>query len=414
VPGLTVVSVISDVRGKGERKLRTLLEKLGRNLGCSKTIQFNRMQTVHYAAWLILPGVNNGPARLLFETNYVGTPDAHLADLIRYGGKAFDHIYAYCAGYRAKKVPGEGIRDYFQNLSSVFYVALPDRPLADIRNAICVYEQATAFLDTLATKGMAKEEVDARLIAYFQAQPPAKRPQKFDVTQRGQMWRLALHIVVAALLYLLPGGALFYFKFHKTAIAWLVLPFLYLIVIVLAGRVQELIEESRPQPSDPSYGPEEFRQLNVGPQNHLCTLATIRPGWFRRYLLKQALLLGTVLSRYFFILGKLDLMPTIHFARWILMGDELIFLSNYDGSFSSYLADFSDQAWGVNLVWGNTIGFPPTRFLTRDGANDLDAFEAQGLSHFHPAQVFYSAYPEYPVQNLIRYLEFRDALQRAL
>ncbi len=407
-----MVSDISDVPGRGEPELRSLLETQSR----APTIRFDQMQTVHYAAWLILPGVNNGPKRLLFETNYVGTLNDHLADLIRYGGVALDHIYSYCAGYQCKPVPGEGIIGYFRNLPSTFYVALPDRTRADINNAICVYQQATTFLNTLDTSGMTKKEVDAALIAYFRAQPPANRPQIFAVTQLGQMWRLALHVtlvIVIVLLYLLGVPACFYFKWYKTGIA-LMLPIFYAVIVLLGGRVQELIEKSRPQPPDPTYYPENFNQLNVGPQNHLCTLATVRPGWFRRCLVKQALLLGTILTRYVYILGKLDLMPTIHFARWILMGDQLIFLSNYDGSFSSYLADFSDQAWGVNLVWGNTLGFPPTRFLTRDGANDLDAFEAQGLTHFHPAQVFYSAYPEYPVQNLVRYLEFRDALQKAL
>ncbi len=38
----------------------------------------------------------------------------------------------------------------------------------------------------------------------------------------------------------------------------------------------------------------------------------------------------------------------------------------------------------------------------------------QGLKHFYPAPVFYSAYEEYPVQNLLRYLDFRDDLARRI
>jgi hypothetical protein len=380
------------------------------------------MLTVHYAAWLILPGVDNGPgvaqgpARLLFETNYDGALNAHLSDLITHGGAELDQIYSHCAGYSVGAVPGGGIRTYFQkNLSSVYYVALPGRTLADIRNAIHAYEDAKVFIDSLSTNGMSKRDVDDALIAHFKPPATPNRPQLFPVTQRGQKWRLAFNLSVPTLLYLLLIGGSIHFKLPALAASLVLLPVLYVVVLLLAARCQELVEENRPPPphDSTSHG-EDFHLLYVGPQNHLCTLATVRPGRFRRYLMKQALVLGTILSRYVYILGKLDLMPTIHFARWILVGNELIFLSNYDGSFSSYLSDFSDQAWGVNLVWGNTEGFPPTRFLYRAGAQDLDAFETQGLRHFYPAPVFYSAYEEYPVQNILRYLEFRDDLARKI
>ncbi len=408
------LTVISDILVNQEAKLRARLDTIGRG---GATIHFDRMLTVHYAAWLILPGVDNGPARLLFETNYDGPLNDHLNDLITHGGVELDRIYSHCAGYHAGAVPGAGIKSYFQNLSSVYYVALPGRTLDDIRNAIAVYEEATDFLNNLVTAGMSKRDVDNALIAHFRppVTPNIPQPQLFPVTQRGQQWKLAFNLGLATLLYLIPAGLFFHFSLPKVAVLLLLLPFLYVLLVLLAGRCQEIIEEHRPPPrNDSTSHSENFYLLNVGPQNHLCTLATLRPGCFRRYLMKQALVLGTILSKYVYILGKLDLMPTIHFARWILIGNELVFLSNYDGSFSSYLSDFSDQAWGVNLVWGNTEGFPPPRFLYRAGAQDLDAFETQGLKHFYPAPVFYSAYEEYPVQNLLRYLEFRDDLARRI
>lgn len=408
------LTVISDILVNQEPNLRARLDTIGRG---GATIHFDRMLTVHYAAWLILPGVNNGPARLLFETNYDGPLNDHLNDLITHGGIELDRIYSHCAGYNAGTVPGVGVKTYFHNLSSVYYVALPGRTLADIRNAIAVYEEATAFLNSLSTTGMSKSAVDDALIAHFRppVTPNIPQPQLFPVTQRGQQWRLAFNLAVPTLLYLLLVGGLIHFKLSTIAAFLVLFPVLYVVVILLAARCQELVEEKRPPPPhDSTSHRENFYLLNVGPQNHLCTLATLRPGWFRRYLMKQALVLGTILSKYVYILGKLDLMPTIHFARWILINNELVFLSNYDGSFSSYLSDFSDQAWGVNLVWGNTEGFPPTRFLYRAGAQDLDAFEMQGLKHFYPAPVFYSAYEEYPVQNLLRYLDFRDDLARRI
>ena len=54
-------------------------------------------------------------------------------------------------------------------------------------------------------------------------------------------------------------------------------------------------------------------------------------------------------------------MQTIHFARWVLLDDNrrLFFASNYDGSLESYMDDFINKvAWGINLVFGNGVGFP--------------------------------------------------------
>lgn len=56
----------------------------------------------------------------------------------------------------------------------------------------------------------------------------------------------------------------------------------------------------------------------------------------------------------------------IHFARWVLLdgGRRVLFASDYDGSQESYMDDFIDRlARGVNLVFSNGLGFPPTWWL---------------------------------------------------
>ncbi|MGO9450125.1 MAG: hypothetical protein ACLQDV_03605 [Candidatus Binataceae bacterium] len=434
------LAIVADIKPEGEQALRQTLEHIGSALRAHNEILFHNTQTVHYAAWLILPGVQHdcgdadSPARLLLETNYDGDLDQHLDDLVSHCGSAFDRIYAYCEGYPAtgcatRELVLTFLKERYRLTSSnptAYYVAFPGRTVADIRNAIVVYEHARDFLDNRRPQCVSQEQIHEELIAYFRTLPQYQRPRLCRVTQRGQKWKLAFNLIAPTLLCTLLVGTLFYFKWFKIAISLLLLPILYLLILLLAARCQEIIEKRRTRRCEEKIGKqcarsrdstrhdEEFHLLNVGPQNHLCTLATLRIGRFRQFLIRQALLLGRVLTRYIFILGKLDLMPTIHFARWILIGNEVLFLSNYDGSFSSYFADFSDQAWGVNLVWGNTQGFPPTRFLYLDGARDLDAFETQALSHFYPAPVFYSAYEGYPVQNILRYLEFRDALARAV
>jgi hypothetical protein len=58
-------------------------------------------------------------------------------------------------------------------------------------------------------------------------------------------------------------------------------------------------------------------------------------------------------------------MRTIHFAHWAFVsnGSRLMFLSNFDHSWDSYLDDFIEKAHGgLTLAWGSGVGFPPTRF----------------------------------------------------
>ena len=114
-----------------------------------------------------------------------------------------------------------------------------------------------------------------------------------------------------------------------------------------------------------------------------------------------------LLAKIIFNQGSLGGIPTIHFARWVILDNgQLIFFSNYDGSWDNYLGDFVDRAAdGLTGVWSNTEDFPPTRFLVQDGARADEFFKAWTRAHQIPTQVWYSAYPNNTVVNI------RDAVQ---
>jgi hypothetical protein len=401
--------ILAQVTEGKEKDLYDALETIGVALRRPNPPSlFYNMPTVHYAAWLILPGVRDksgipGPARLLLETNYDGSLDDHLTDLIGKCGPALDNVYRFCEGY-----PGSGCRDtnavrdylYAQHKltkenPAAYYIALPGRTVADIRNAIAVYEEAKCFLETLPMDSNSNA-AHAALVAHFENAPNVP-PRRFPITQKG-LTRLFVFNLVIVLSLMLPLALLY-------LIFWLAL-----CLIARWFEEKERREERRRPIPDPTYHPAEYAYLDLGRQNHLCTFATIRPGIFRIFVTRSALCLGRLLFTRFYILGKLDEMTTVHFARWMVIDRQLLFYGNYDGDYSSYLSDFSDQAWGVNLIWGNTIGFPPTRFLSRGGASDLYGFGTQALTHYSPAPVFYSAYGNYSLPNILRYLEFRDEL----
>jgi hypothetical protein len=112
-------------------------------------------------------------------------------------------------------------------------------------------------------------------------------------------------------------------------------------------------------------------------------------------------------------IGQLGGIPTIHFAKWLLVdGDSrLLFLSNYDSSWESYLGDFVDRAAvGLNLAWTCTEEYPRTFLLALQGATDEERFKAWSRSHQRPTQVFYTAYPELSIAALNNNTWIRNGL----
>ncbi len=108
-------------------------------------------------------------------------------------------------------------------------------------------------------------------------------------------------------------------------------------------------------------------------------------------------------KNHFDVIGQLGGIPTIHFAKWLLVDDEtrLLFLSNYDSSWESYLGDFVDRAaLGLNLAWTCTEQYPRTFLLALQGATDEERFKAWSRVNQRPTQVFYTAYPELSIAAL--------------
>jgi hypothetical protein len=151
-------------------------------------------------------------------------------------------------------------------------------------------------------------------------------------------------------------------------------------------------------------------------QNHLASITEVKAGWFSRFTLKLVLRLANLIARTS-NKGKLIGIPSIHFAHWSLIdnGRRLLFLSNYGGSWGSYLDDFIDKAsFGLTAIWSNTFGFPPAEFLALKGARDGPRFKSFARKSQTAAIVWYSAYPGLTVQNIDNNSSIREDLFTAL
>jgi hypothetical protein len=152
------------------------------------------------------------------------------------------------------------------------------------------------------------------------------------------------------------------------------------------------------------------------PQNHMGSVVLVKPGVLRMALFRIGHLgLGLVL-RVVATDGYLGSMRTVHFAHWAFVsnGSRLMFFSNFDNSWDSYLDDFIEKAHGgLTLAWGSGVGFPATRFLVMDGASHGRQFKAWARHSMAVSRFWFSAYPEYTVDQIERQARIADGLRKA-
>ena len=136
---------------------------------------------------------------------------------------------------------------------------------------------------------------------------------------------------------------------------------------------------------------------NIVMQNHLGGASYLKPGFVRRLILRLVFYMVGAWASYLGRPGFLYQIGTIHFARWVILPrtNAMVFLSNYDGSWESYLEDFIAHARvGLNAIWGNTLNFPKTKNLIEGGADDSERFKSWARRYQRPTHFWFSAYPD--------------------
>jgi hypothetical protein len=172
--------------------------------------------------------------------------------------------------------------------------------------------------------------------------------------------------------------------------------------------------------SKPQLSPDQLKQFaneeDQIVQNHLASMVLVKPGAVRAILIRVSLRLLKIAVPVIAWNGYLGSMRTIHFAHWTLVGNSgrLLFLSNFDGSWQSYLDDFVDKAArGLTLAWGNCVGFPPTKDLVLEGAARGTQFKAWARQSQTHSILWYSAYSDLTVNQIIRNASIVDGLRKS-
>jgi deferrochelatase/peroxidase EfeB len=201
------------------------------------------------------------------------------------------------------------------------------------------------------------------------------------------------------------------------AIATLVVTGIGALVAYVLFRRREDLEVPIDRPPAPGAVAAIMDRENHAAQNLLAAVSTMKTGRLRRFTVTFAFWLIAQFVGRFYRAGFLGSIGSIHFARWIMVprtGD-LLFLSNYGGSWESYLEDFITKAHtGLTGVWSNTVGFPKATNLFLGGATDGDRFKRWARRQQVPTAFWFSAYRDLTTTNIRTNAAIRQGLAVAM
>ncbi len=234
------------------------------------------------------------------------------------------------------------------------------------------------------------------------------------------LWPLYLPFLAASIYFVAPawteGPA------HLSVLWTFFVPAMLLTAFVLGAILfyHRLLHHEQADAVDDCAPPAEqvealMKQENHFAQNHMATVSRLKPGLLRRLTLRIAfVVVGS--GRFVGAPGFLGKNGVIHSARWMRIPgtSQLMFWSNYDGTWQSYVADFiADAPAGVSAIWSNCRGFPRTHSLFTAGAENRDRLVQWARRQQQPTLFWYSAYPELTAERIRRNAAIRQGLASA-
>jgi hypothetical protein len=417
--GLTVLAA---VRAGDEQCLRDVLLPIGDDIrGRTLTaaaprphIDFSSSRGIHFARFAILDDSDRGPdrKRLLYSSNYDGDLDAHLAELIAITSD-MNAIWGCCEDYTGVDRFGAFVRAHTHE-PEAFYIAFREETVAHIRQAIALRRQVEPLLDTPAAALLAKvlpgassgasseigavgralatagREIAAAIARFIRAAPIViDMPRAVIRCGLKNVYIGTLRIIAS-----LDRYAIFKFVNGLTGNRLPPMTSVYSSVELANPVAPAPIAPGKAMPPPADRLPPAYRE-DVVTQNQLTLVTDVQPGQADRVRAVMAAI--DSYAKRLAPPGSLIGISTIHFVRWLLLDDgrRLMMVSDYDGSWESYIDEFAELILsGLDAIWETSLGYPP------DGARDLPAFKRFLRSHQRASLVFYSAYPDETVLNI--------------
>lgn len=402
------LTLLSPVKENSHKKLVDILERFKVGLNSNLNERFNTLGTLHYARWFVLKEESFRdkpalpvPVRLVFSSNFDGDKSEHVKGLVTVFPEYFDELYECCDGYpEASARNAETRQNYLHRWevnTNAFYVGAPGRSLQQIMQEDKLKNHIWDFINKNKWNGQPAVEIQKAIQQDISSKSEfdwAKEKVKLPSINWPGMMIMGLVVIILLLPILIWVGILHFFYERRDKNGVLNRSHLN------DSNVRKL---------------EEYEDLFN--QNQFTQVLVMKPGNVRRITMHLQMLFARTLIKNFFVKGKLMGIPTIHFARWVLIDNDkhVMFFSNFDGSWQQYLGDFIDKSgWGLTGIFSNTVNFPKTRFLFWGGAYDEEHFLAWSRSTQILTQVWYCAYHHLSIKNIINNTLIRNELYKKL
>lgn len=404
----TILTFLTRVSPERVSDLKTLLDSMAPDVEQNAYIPFPNLKLLHFASLVLNDDPDYG-AYLAFENNFDGSLDPYLEDLYAHAAEGLHSIYSCCRDYPAASAADKAAMLSYLRAHVVrpnaYHIGNVGRSLERTHQEEGLRDSLESFLDDVVHQGNIGSPGSIR-----------QRVQAFVRGQPTLAWAANLQLRQTALEHFLPR-----LKIVIAAIIGLILLPVLIPVVIVWAVVLRWTEEHEPPPADADVKTHvrklvEREDRTHIVQNHMASITTVKPSAFRRVTLRAVLWLVNLIARTA-DKGELSGIPSIHFAHWSLIdnGRRLFFVSNFDGSWENYLDDFIDKASpGLTAIWSNTLGFPKTRWLVKDGARDGSRFKANARDKQAYTNVWYSAYTHLTVQTIDNNSSIREDLFTSL
>jgi hypothetical protein len=402
------LTVFAEINPDRRAALDSRLITIANDLDTNPLFRPHELPHTHFTRFVVIQQDGELPALLAWETNHDRSAYEYLATVVR---TPIDTIFECCTGYPAGADDATRIQWLMRHSAraAAFYTAYRGIPRDQVVNDRRVHEALREAIDRRGGRAAFVDlpgcEIQRRLCEHVRATHPELETHVTD----DQEWRWALSKLLA-LLFLLPLAIV---------VVVLVVPWGY---FVLRAKEQSDVPEPNTRPVHDDQGLAAFEDRVT--QNQLTHIVEIKPGRFRYWTLRAVLFAIDIIARAWEVRGDLGGITSIHFARWVIIPDRwskgrkrhrLLFFSNYDGSWESYLGEFVDRAaFGLTGIWSNTVGFPRTHSLIGEGAKDEETFKQWTRRHQIVTQVWWSGVPDSTVQNIRDDIWIRRNLDRGL
>jgi hypothetical protein len=406
------------IKAGHEGDLRKILATIeAEDCETNPVVPFLRLRTVHFGRFVVYDAKlrrhvtqdDDAPGLLLFATDYDGGLSEHLDDIVGSAANGLESIFDHCDGYPPEGGRGpDALKRYLllnQRPSNTFYSGTRRRSVLQIRRERLLRDCIEDFLDrerdgAILRSGDPLKIRDAIVTHVFAMLPWAKQAP-------GAYPRAVATGLLLTVLGLLAAGLL--------AVSWAALGLgvtLALVGALVVAAVLAAVHLRKLETTDPEAKSDDSLKDHTGDlaaredqivQNQMTSVRRIKIGLFRLTLIELVLFFIDKVARWVQVTGTLAGIPSIHFARWVILdeGRTLLFFSNFDGSWENYLGDFIDKAAdGLTAVWSNCIGFPTTRWLTQEGARNERKFKDYTRDSQIETAVWYSAYKTLTVANI--------------